>query len=152
DFPGTAGGPQPNFVGLTDAFVARFDGALTTLLQATYLGGDGIDIAYGVAYDYTMVAPNDVLVTGQTSSLNFPGTAGGAQPADAGGIDAFVVRLDSTLTVLRQSTYFGGFTGSDYGYAIDLDSLGQVVIAGKSDSTDLPGRAGGAQPANAGGN
>ncbi len=152
DFPGTTGGVQPAFVALSDVFVARFNNALTALLQATYLGGDGIDIAYGLLVDDTMAPPNDVVITGQTSSVNLPGTAGGAQPTIGGGIDAFVARFDSTLTALRQSTYYGGATGSDYGFSIDRNLAGQIVIAGQSDSTDLPGRTGGAQPANAGGN
>ncbi|HEY2796429.1 MAG TPA: PKD domain-containing protein, partial [Thermoanaerobaculia bacterium] len=152
DFPGTAGGVQPNFVGLSDAFVARFNNALTTLIQATYLGGDGIDIAYGLLVDDTMAPPFDVLVTGQTSSVNLPGTAGGAQPAIAGGIDAFVTRFDSTLTALRQSTYYGGATGSDFGFSIDRNLAGQIVIGGQSNSTDLPGTPGGAQSTNGGGN
>src|SRR5215470_391056 len=46
------------------------------LLQATRLGGSAVDDAFGVA-----IGPaGDVYVTGETESLNFPGTGSGAQP------------------------------------------------------------------------
>src|SRR5215475_86197 len=45
------------------------------LLQATRLGGSAVDDAFGVA-----IGPaGDVYVTGETESLNFPGTGAGAQ-------------------------------------------------------------------------
>ncbi len=48
------------------------------LLQATYLGGSGDDSAETVAIHPTS---GDVYVAGSSYSTNFPGTAGGAQPA-----------------------------------------------------------------------
>jgi hypothetical protein len=51
DFPGTAGGAQPTFGGGLlpgDAFVARLNAALTTLAQATYLGGSLSDAAFAL--------------------------------------------------------------------------------------------------------
>ena len=35
----------------TDAFLAKFDNDLTSLLAFTYLGGTGLDCGYGVAFD-----------------------------------------------------------------------------------------------------
>jgi len=47
NFPGTAGGAQAVNGGSSgDAFIARLNSALTTLDQATYLGGSSIDDAY----------------------------------------------------------------------------------------------------------
>jgi hypothetical protein len=73
------------------------------LLQSTYLGGSGLESLDALAIHPTT---GDVYVAGLTVSSNFPGTAGGAQPAFGGGRrDAFVARLPSTLTSLTQATY-----------------------------------------------
>ncbi len=151
DFPGTAGGAQPGYGGFPtagDGFVARLDPTLTTLLQATYLGGGLSDSISALAVD---PATGDVVVAGSTYSSNFPGTAGGAQPAPSPQGDTFVARLNSSLTSLRQATYLGGsYTESAMGVAIH-PSTGEVVVAGNTGSDDFPGTAGGAQPLSAGG-
>jgi hypothetical protein len=97
NFPGTAGGAQAVFGGFQDAFVAHLNAALTTLDQATYLGGDSADFAEGLAIHPTT---GDVYVAGYTFSTNFPGTGGGAQPANAGSYDAFVARLTADLAAV----------------------------------------------------
>ena len=116
DFPGTTGGAQPSYGGgFFDIVVARLNATLTTLIQATYLGGSGSDFAVGgLAID---PSSGDVLVEGMTTSPNFPGTAGGAQPKFAGVYDVVVARLDAQLTTLKQATYFGG---SDVDEAVGL--------------------------------
>ena len=147
DFPGTSGGAQPANGGNEDAFVARLSSNLTTLLQATYLGGTNTEVAYGLALD----ASGNVFVAGVTGSANFPGTTGGAQPA-IGGVNAtaaFVARLSSSLTTLVQATYLGG-SGSTGAQALKIDSSGKVLVAGYTTSIDFPGTSGGAQTANGG--
>jgi len=141
NFPGVTGGAQSAAGGGGDAFVAQLDRDLVTLVQATFLGGTGADFAYALALD----AGGAVLVAGETASVNFPGTAGGAQPASGGSIDAFVARLDRTLTTLVQATYAGGFS-DDVANALAVDGTGAVFIAGSTRSTLFPGTTGGAQP------
>jgi len=96
NFPGTVGGAQSASGGNTDAFVARLSTDLTALHQATYLGGANADGAQDLA-----IAPTtgDVYIAGFTASPVFPGTAGGAQGAPGGGLDAFVARLSADLRV-----------------------------------------------------
>ena len=151
DFPGTAGSPQPAYAGgiLFDAFVARLSSTLTSLIQATYLGGNDLDEALALAIDSVT---GSVYVAGHTRSNNFPGTVGGAQPAFGGGFsDAFVAQLPHTLTSLTQATYFGG-TNFDEALALAIHpATGDVYVAGGTNSDDFPGTAGGAQPANSGG-
>jgi hypothetical protein len=69
DFPGTGGGAQSTGGGDVDGFVARLHGSLTAILEATYLGGSGDDLAFGLA-----IAPmtGDVYVAGRTTSANLP--------------------------------------------------------------------------------
>jgi len=107
DFPGTGGGAQSASGGGSDAFVARLDGALTTVEQATYLGGGGNDAAGAMALD---PATADVYVAGDTASNPFPGTAGGAQSAFGGGSDGFVARLSCDLAAVAPGCTTAGLT------------------------------------------
>jgi hypothetical protein len=149
-FPGTAGGAQSASGGGDEGFVARFNPALTALLQATYLGGIATDWAQGITIHPTS---GEVFVAGTSFSTDFPGTVGGAQPAyggsslqDAFGGDAFVARLNPALTTLLQATYLGG-DHSDEGRGIAIHpTSGEVLVAGKTLSENFPGAAGGAQP------
>jgi Beta-propeller repeat len=61
------------------------------LLQATYLGGSGYDYPYAIALDVS----GNVFVAGVATSTNFPGTTGGAQPANGGGYKAYVAKLNN---------------------------------------------------------
>src|SRR5262249_1487957 len=104
DFPGTTGGAQSVHSGgdRDDGFVARLNAALTSLDQATYLGGGGSDITGAI-----QATMSEVYGAGGTKSTNFPGTLGGAQSAFSGTFDGFVARLDLDLTALDQATYVG---------------------------------------------
>jgi hypothetical protein len=94
DFPGTTGGAQPAYGGgLRDAFVAFLSFDLTSLTRATYLGGSNSDNASAL-----VPGADGIYAAGTTSSNNFPGTTGGAQPAHGGGYDdGFVALLSSDL-------------------------------------------------------
>src|SRR5262249_24146131 len=101
DFPGTAGGAQSAFGGITDGFVARLNADLTALDQATFLGGADEDVALALA-----IAPTtgDVYAACLTASTLFPGTTGGAQGAFGGAQDAFVARLSADLSETPTTT------------------------------------------------
>jgi len=156
DFPNTAGGAQANYGGGEgewkggDAFVARLNSSLTQILQSTYLGGSEEDKASALAIH---PSTGDVYVAGDTVSTDFPNTAGGAQASYGGsgawGGDAFVARLNSSLTSILQSTYLGGSAG-DLTSALAISGGGDVYVAGITRSTDFPNTAGGAQPSSGG--
>jgi hypothetical protein len=148
DFPNTAGGAQASYGGNTDAFVARLNATLTSILQATYLGGSDWDWAHALA----IAASGDVYVAGYTDSTDFPNTAGGAQASFGGGpYDAFVARLNAALTSNPQSTYLGGIV-YDFANALAIAPSGEVYVAGRTASTNnFPNTAGGAQASNGGG-
>jgi hypothetical protein len=138
DLPGTAGAAQPERAGATDAFVARFSADLTVLRQATYLGGSADEggPALGLAIE---ARSGDVYVTGNTSSTDFPGRAGSAQPACSGTpcADGFVARLSGNLKTIRRSTYVGS-THEDNAYDIAIHPLtGDILIAGDSVGANL---------------
>jgi uncharacterized repeat protein (TIGR01451 family) len=150
DFIGTIipGGVQSNPGGDRDGFVAKVDPTGTTLLYSTYLGGNGLEEVEGIAVD----AAGNAYLTGYTFSSNFPGVTGTSlQSSNAGGRDAFVVKLSPTGSTLLYATYLGG-TGSDLASGIAIDGSGNAYVTGATNSTDFPGVATGAlQPHNAGG-
>lgn len=135
DFPGTAGGAQHGYGGgPSDAYAAILTPDLAKLVQATYVGGSGADITYGM----TLVPGHGVYLVGATTSSDFPGTARGAQETLSGAVDCFVTHLDSNLHGTITSTYFGG-TGEDEGRAVAVDPNSETVyVSGYTYSYDLP--------------
>jgi hypothetical protein len=151
DFPGTLGGAQATNGGAAltfDVFISRFNAALTTLVQSTYLGGSGTDSGFALAIHPTS---GDVYVAGTTTLGAFPGTPGGAQPEGGAGLNAFVSRFNAALTTRLQSTFHAG-SGDDHATALAIHpTSGEVYVAGYSSSTNFAGTTGGAQAANGGG-
>jgi hypothetical protein len=138
------GGAQPQPGGSpssTDAVVVRVDPTLTVWKQSTYFGGIDDDYAYGIAIH---PSSGDVYITGETLSVDLPGVSAGAPPQSTGRFAGFVARLDSTLTRLDRTTYYRG-SGDDTPLAMTIPPAGgEIIVAGTSTSTDLPGTACGA--------
>jgi hypothetical protein len=112
------------------------------LVFSSYLGGSLADTGGAVAVD----PAGNVLIAGQTASLDFPVTGGAAQPASGGGTDAFVARIDSSGTSLVFATYLGG-SSRDVGSAVVLDAGGNAYVAGETASADFPTTSGAFQAA-----
>lgn len=136
-----------------NAFLTVVDTNLSgagSLVYSTYLGGASGpsqgDIGVGIAVDNS----GDAYITGQTDaggSAPFPTTANAYQSSLHSTYgNAFVTEISTTQSGaagLIYSTYLGGSGDSSYqvgdlGYAITLDSLGKVYVAGESCSTDFP--------------
>jgi gliding motility-associated-like protein len=113
---------------------------------ATYYGGTSADNVYGIANDNL----NNVLLTGSTSSANFPIGAIAVntiyQNTNAGSNDVFVLKL-SPNGIRQWATYYGG-TSSDSGYDIEADNQNNVIVVGESNSTNFPVSDGAFQPVN----
>ncbi|PYR65900.1 MAG: hypothetical protein DMF88_18185 [Acidobacteria bacterium] len=139
-FPATPGAFDTTFnntrsysVESRDAFVTKFDAAGAALMYSTFLGGNGDDVALGIAVD-----PNgDAYVTGQTSSDNFPTTARAFDTSANGDYDGFVTKLDAAGATLRYSTYLGGRM-ADSGSGIAIDMSGNAYVTGSTSSSDFP--------------
>ncbi len=134
DFPITPGVYQVNYGGgYWDAFVLKLKDS-GDLEYSTYLGGGDLDVGRGIAV-YTDTQGNTwVYVTGKTFSSNFP-TAGPASAYKGNG-DAFVAKLDGTLSNLSFSRYLGG-KGDDAGNGIAADGAGKVYVTGYTASSDF---------------
>ena len=136
DFPHPGGFQTTYGGGIDDAFVAKFSAGASSLLYATYLGGNGYDDAYTVAVD----ASGRDLLTGTTASTNFPTTAGARQTSYGGGpFDAYFARVDPSKTgsdSLTHATYLGGSDDDDgFGLVRDGDA---VWLTGYTLSSDFP--------------
>ncbi len=144
DLPGTTGGVQPAYGGLTDLFVARFPPTLTSLVRATYVGGSDSEDPGGL-----LVRAGEVIVSGATASTDLPGTTGAIQPNRVGPSDGFLARFDASLTGPSHATYLGG--NGNNGISDHDELAGVLYVGGSVEIDDFPGTAGGAQESYAGG-
>ncbi|MEW6745193.1 MAG: hypothetical protein AB1486_20770 [Planctomycetota bacterium] len=134
DFPTTPGAYDTTYNGgYYDAFVAKLSADGATLLYATYLGGAGSDGGFAIA----LGASGTTLVTGLTSSPDFPTTPGAYDTSHNGDGDAFVARLSADGSSLLYGTFLGG-SAYDSGSAIALDASGTAVVTGLTVSSDFP--------------
>ncbi|MEG4630834.1 SBBP repeat-containing protein [Microcoleus sp. AR_TQ3_B6] len=132
NFPTASPIQAANAGGANDAFVSKLSPVGNSLIYSTYLGGSGDDNGHRITVD----SANNVYVTGDTTSTNFP-TKNAIQSASGGGKDAFVTSINSSGSALVDSTYLGG-SADDYGNGIAVDASGAVYVAGSSASTNFP--------------
>ena len=110
------------------------------LVNATYLGGSGMDAATAIDVDSTGAA----YIAGPTTSTaaTFP-TGGGFGALGApgfdqtynGGLDAFVAKLAPNGQSLIYVTYVGG-SGDDSPESIAVDADGAAYVSGETSSTE----------------
>lgn len=146
-----------NTIGFT---IADYDPSRTLIIDpwATYYGGSGGETAWGMATD----ALDNVLITGNTSSANFPigASAGNTtfqanKAADANTVDIFIVKLSPTGQRLW-ATYYGGSAVSDptgrgtleNAFSIATDNQNNCIIGGHTASTNFPVSVGAFQTVN----
>ena len=143
DFPVTGKAFQKNLAQLNcprcgidnyDAFVAKLNPNGSALLYSTYLGGAGsIDDGLAIAID----ASGNAYVAGETSSPDFPTTAGALRRTNSGGDDTFVTKLNPTGSALVYSTFIGG-TQEEFPARIALDVANNAIVFGNTSSSDFP--------------
>jgi len=145
-FPTTAGAFQTTFGGsgpscteepvfqCGDAFVTKLNPTGSALLWSTYLGGNSSDVGFGISAD-----SSGVYVAGQTSSINFPTTAGAFQQTLPKGSTraGFITKLNSSGSALVYSTYLGGSV-TDKLRGLAVDSSGNAYVTGGTQSFDFP--------------
>ncbi len=119
----------------SDGFIAKisFDATIpanTNVVYSTYFGGDNTESISSLALDNT----GDIYITGITGSEALPGTSTSPiQSTLAGGLDAFVTKINAAGTAILYSTYLGGIR-QDYANAIDVDSSGAAYLTGTINS------------------
>ena len=123
NFPGVSNTSGGGF----DAFVAKISPDGSRLLYSTYIGGSGSDSGNAIAVDYL----GNAYVAGGTTSNNFPHT-GGFQTTFGGSVDAFVLKLNSSGSIVY-SSYLGA-GGDDVANGIAIDSSGAAYVGGSTTS------------------
>ena len=115
-----------------DIWVAKYNSS-GAKVYSTYLGGTSTEYGRGIATD----AAGSAFVVGSTASTNFP-TLGPVQASHGGGsYDGFVSKLNASGSALIYSTYLGGVFTDD-AQAIAIDSGGNAVVVGNTNSTNFP--------------
>ena len=147
NFP-TRNPPYPNTAGLADMFITKIDAAGANILYSTYIGGSGIDRADGIAVD----SSGNAYIVGRvdSTSTNFPGTAGSFSPTYRGGdFDGVVLKLNAQGNNLIYCGFLGG-EENDSVEGIAVDSGGVAYVTGGTKSNSFPVTVGAYQGTRAG--
>jgi hypothetical protein len=175
NFPTEGASFQPAPQGAADAFVAKLDQGVQSLLYSTYFGGGQNDAGYAIAVN----SSGRAFITGQTQSAQtepgrFPVTPNAYQTVKPLGLNGFVSALDTAGPTpgLAYSTYLGGSSVDGFsdppsscvmpdprcrgerGSAIALTGEVNALVTGETNAPDFlpPTTAAGAfQPEKAGG-
>jgi|HubBroStandDraft_5_1064220.scaffolds.fasta_scaffold02872_2 hypothetical protein len=118
--------------------IVKLNSTATAILNATYLGGSGVDDVSGLTLDGSA----NVYLAGYTTSNDFPTLNPVQASLGAAGHNVFVTKLNSTLSSLVYSTYLGqdawavgagsqSPTGTA-NHGIAVDSMGNAYVPGLS--------------------
>lgn len=127
-----------------DAFIAVFnpreERGNDTLVYSSFLGGNGDDLARGIAVD----SARNAYVVGSTTSTNVRAKSPDGQSLgplqrefQGGGFDGFVTKVDTTNSgdnSLNYQTYFGGNI-NDRVESVAVDSAQRAYITGATNSS-----------------
>jgi hypothetical protein len=139
DFPLTAEGLKTASTGYFEGFLVGLDPAqpgLSAHVYGSFVGGSGSDEARTITID----AFNQMWISGQTFSTDFPVTANATQRGLAGGTDAFVMKLVDPRSgpgSVRYASYLGG-SGFEFSYGLAVIDQNRFAIAGYTMSGQLP--------------
>lgn len=138
---GRACGPPPGEP-CRSAFLTKLSPSGASASYSTFLGGREHDDGFGVAVD----GSNRPYVSGSTQSSDFPTRAPlqprlgnhacfSEQPLELCD-DGFLTAFESSGRALRYSTYLSG-RAEDQALTVDASPAGDVLVAGRTDSTDF---------------
>jgi len=125
-----------------DAFVFKLN-PLGVLVYASYIGGSLTDYGHGL----TLRGVNDVFITGETWSSDFPTTPNAytescllSNICDGNEANAFVTHINTSINdqyISEYSSYLGG-SKQDKAHSITIDLDGILHIAGETNSINFP--------------
>ncbi|MBK9385598.1 MAG: hypothetical protein IPN34_12375 [Planctomycetes bacterium] len=139
NFPTTPGAFQPvhRGNGAADLFLCALSASGSSFLWGTFLGGDGEETAGSLH----KLPAGGFVVTGTSSSSNFPTTVGALDASANGGEDAVIAEVDGGGGSLSYASYLGGSTKDDVIRSV-LSPSGYVNLLIRTDSTDFPATVG----------
>ncbi len=130
DFPAGVGGYVKTIKGDHDAFILICDAKFQRVSAMTFIGGSGTDRVRALTRD----KDNNIYIAVETNSTDMPTTPAAQFKTLKSGYDAYVARLDSTLTKLLSGFYHGG-NRDDSPRSIAVDANGVIYLAGGTLST-----------------
>lgn len=130
EVPTGVGGYSKAIKGDHDAFVLICDAKFQRISAMTFIGGSGTDRTRALTRD----KDNNIYIAVETNSLDMPTTPAAQFKTLKSGYDAYVARLDSTLTKLLTGFYHGG-NRDDSPRSIAVDGAGAIYLAGGTTST-----------------
>ncbi len=146
DFPTTTGAYDSQYNSGFEAFAIKISLDSPAAQKSrqrdyvTFLGGSGEDRGLTIAVD----ADGQAVVSGRTTSDDFPTTKGAFNRTYGGGTcqfaacpDAFVSKLSHDGANLLYSGYLGG-TNWDQANSMTIDQAGTVYLTGQTLSADFP--------------
>lgn len=109
-------------------FVAKLNSALTQTLWTS--------VFFASPAALTVDSAGNIYTAG-SAQTGFVTTSGALQSANAGALDAFVLKLSADGTTPLYATFLGG-SGNDAAFAIAVDSTFEVYLTGATASPDFP--------------
>lgn len=147
-FPPFAGSYGFSYNGGSDMALVCLSQDATALVGSTYLGGsanDGLNQFTPLLRNYGDPFRGEIIIDDQgrpvvissTVSQDMPVSANAHQAMIAGGLDAYICRLEPDLTALSWATYLGG-TGNDAGFGVQQAPGGDLYVTGGTMSSNFP--------------
>jgi len=148
DFPVTPGAPKSKFAAKSECFLSKISRDGSRLVYSTYLGGRENEFA---EHRPCLDADGTFLLTGVTSSPDFPTTARAFQRTLKGRNDGFITKVAADGKSFVFSTLLGGSSGGEFFLMPVPDRDGNIFIVGHSSSDDFPVTPNALQPTHQGG-
>ncbi len=133
DFPTTPSANDTSYNGAGDIIIFKLNQTGSKPVYSTYIGGSWDDVGWDIALD----SLGNAYVTGRTLSSDFPVTPGANDSSYNGGYDGFMVKLNQTGKRVVYSSYIGG-SSTEWGYGITVDSTGNAITIGQTQSSNFP--------------
>ncbi|MFZ5433622.1 MAG: T9SS type A sorting domain-containing protein [Calditrichota bacterium] len=122
--------------GRHSGYFARLDLNNNLVEYASYLGAPHSGYEYELLRKIIVVAPDRLLLTGDTDNPTFPMPTGGFDPGPPQSYDGFVLEFQLPNQLIR-GTFFGG-AGIDEIMQIHIEESGSIIVSGATGSLDLP--------------
>lgn len=116
-----------------------------SMVFSTFTGSSADNWGYTATYDASGNFYAGGIVFGRNGTFPVSNGAfqqsyqgGNTQTGEQGGFDIAIIKFDPTGAKRVYATYLGGATGNEQPHSLVVDGAGNLVIAGRSTSTDFP--------------
>ena len=117
-----------------------------TLVFSTFTGSRADNWGYTATYDNQGNFYAGGIVFGSNAGATFPVSngafqqsfQGGSNTGESSGFDMAIIKFDPSGVRREYATYLGGSKGNEQPHSMVVDKDGNLIIAGRSTSTDYP--------------